>query len=643
MNLLKLSDKYLILCAFIAISTDTVAQETFADYRKLYPDYNELIISDVQQYDFSIQDKKLKVLQDNHFESLILTDNGIQNNQESFTYSELVKLKKYEAYSLLNDNGHEKKIKVTQTNENPYRSSSVFHDEVKERQLIFPNLGAGARKVYDYQIEFVDPFLLHKFIFPKSLPCRNSTIKIKTDKDIEIGYKVFNDPNHSIVFSKTEKKGKNIYSWSLKNSKPIHFESNSAGYLHELPHIDVYIKEYTVNDKKVAVLDSVSQLYNYYHGFVKNLNQTENSELKALSLELTKQQPDEISKIKSIFYWVKDNIKYIAFENGYEGFIPREAGIVYQRKFGDCKDMASIITAMAHYCGIQNVAICWIGTREIPYTYAQLATPSVDNHMIAVYQSNGKNYFLDATDKETRFGIPTEFIQGKQAMIYGDDHFTIAEVPVVTAEENLAYDDAEMRIEGNRIVGTGKLTTMGYNRSTILRDLNDAAGKARQDFMNGLLVKGNNKFRLKNYSEENLTERDLPYIVNSQYEIDDYLVRVDKDIYLELCMDKRFESLLLEEDREWRFDLQFLAKTISSYTLEIPKGYEVKYLPENFRVDNAVFYIDAAYTQKDNKVNVKIVLNSKKIMLEKTDFALWNETIRKMKNYFGESLILSMK
>src|SRR5690606_41037728 len=96
------------------------------------------------------------------------------------------------------------------------------------------------------------------------------------------------------------------------------------------------------------------------------------------------------------------------------GFIPREADKVFERKFGDCKDMTSIITEMAKYVNVPNVNFTWIGTRELPYTYQQLPTPAVDNHMIATYIKDGKKIYLDATDANVPFGMPSGFIQGKE-------------------------------------------------------------------------------------------------------------------------------------------------------------------------------------------------------------------------------------
>ncbi|MBC8644862.1 transglutaminase domain-containing protein [Flavobacterium lindanitolerans] len=174
------------------------------------------------------------------------------------------------------------------------------------------------------------------------------------------------------------------------------------------------MKDYTIDKNTTKVLDNTEELYNYYKSFIKNLNKTDDTELKELSVELTEGLSSDTEKIKKIFYWVKDNIKYIAFENGYEGFIPREASTVFKRKFGDCKDMSSIITSMANYAGIKNVTVSWIGTREIPYSYEQLPTPSVDNHMIAVYNDNGNYIFLDATDREPLWN-PNFFYSGERS------------------------------------------------------------------------------------------------------------------------------------------------------------------------------------------------------------------------------------
>lgn len=619
------------------------AQNSLEEYKKQYPDFNELVINDIQSYEFSIESNKIKVIQNNQYESLILTDNGILSNKESFSYSELVKLQSYEAFTLINDNGKERKIKVTQTNEIQSGQSSVFYDDVKERQLIFPNLEAGARKVYNYQTEIVDPFLLHRFIFGSAIPIKNSTLEIKTEKNINIGFKIFNDPSNLIEFSKTEKKGKWIYKWTLKDVKPVKFEGNSPGFLYIIPHINIYIKEYTVNNKKVTVLGDINNLFNYYKGFTKNLNQTEDPALKSITLKITENLTSDEDKVKSIFYWVKDNIKYIAFENGYEGFIPREASLICERKFGDCKDMASIITAMAKYANVKNVYISWIGTREIPYSYDELPTPAVDNHMIAIYKKGEEYLFLDATDKETLYGIPTSFIQGKEAL-YGDgDTYRIITVPIVPAEKNEIKEQVKITVEKDKLIGSGKIEFNGYNRSRILSRIGDATNKTKFEMIKSLVLKGNNKFNLKDYTEENIKDRDKPYQINYNFDLGNYIVRVDKEMYVNLFLDKPLEKVIIEKDRSAKFEFEHLNYINSQYELEIPKNCSVKYLPKNFRLDNNYLKADFVYEVKNNKIILNLQLKQKKLLLDKADFELWNKSIKDLKNNYSDTLILVEK
>ena len=644
MNWPKLLNKSVVTCILIGFtSIGLQAQQTFEDYKKLYPDFNEVVLLDYQGYDISIENKKLKIIQNTSFESMILSENGIHNNEESFTYSELVKLLEYDAFSVINSNGKDKKIKVTQSAEKNSSSSSVFFDDIKERQLIFPHLEKGAKKVYNYKREFVDPFLLHKYMFIGGYPIKDATFEVKTDKNVNIGFKIFNDPNNTIQFKKTEVKGKIVYTWTLKDVKAFKFESNSPGVLHSAPHIDIYIKDYTINDKKTVVLDDVTLLHKYYQGFVNNLNKKECIDLKKITEDITKDKTTDEEKIKSIFYWVKDNIKYVAFENGYEGFIPREADLVFERKFGDCKDMANIIVSMAEYAKIKDVNLCWIGTREIPYSYTELATPAVDNHMIAAYKKGDEYIFLDATDRETRYGLPTSFIQGKEALINNGKEFKIVKVPIIDAKKNQVDDIVKVQIKDGKLIGKGKMEFIGFNRSMTLMQIGDASGKTRFEMIKSLVIKGNNKFNLNSFTEENIRNRDLPYNVNYDFELDNYIIKVDKELYLNPYLHKIFEKNPIQKDRVTGYDFEIVSFFNSEYEFEIPANYKVKYIPKNFTLDNELLKVNAVFTESNNKILVKYTFEVKKLIIEPSDFQLWDDSIKKMKSNYSETLILTEK
>ncbi len=633
---------YLLILAFGIVNVKALAQP-LTTFQNKYPGHNELILKEYQSYDFSIIKDKLQVIQDNYFESIILSDVGIHNNSESFTFSELVPLKKFDAFTIVQSKGKEKKIPIQQATDKNARQTSIFYSDVKEKKLTFSNLEVGAKKVYSYQSEFLDPFLLHKYIFANSVPMEKSTLEITADKNIEIGYKIFNDPNNQIVFTKSEKKGKISYNWTLNEVNPLKFESNNPGFLYIAPHIIVYVKNYKVNQNTKTVLGNVDQLFDYYKSFVKNLNTSEDPELKEKTIQLVGNLKSNDEKIKAIFYWVKDNIKYVAFENGYEGFIPREAKLVNERKFGDCKDMSSIITEMAKYAGVPNVNLCWIGTRRIPYSYNDIATPAVDDHMIASYENENGIIFLDATDKETKFGLPTGFIQGKEALVQNGDSYKIIKVPVVSANENSINEKLQIKLLDNKLEGKGVMELNGLTRSNYLLNIGDASNKTRFEIIKSLVLKGNNKFQLKNYKEENVKNRDLPYTIEFDFTLDNYLVKAGNETYLNLFLDKPFEKLVIEKDRISMYEFENLVKSNYTIEIEIPSNKKIVSIPENSSFDSDLLKYSIAYTKENNTINLKFSVETKKLLLNLSDFESWNEAIKTLKNHYNENIILSTK
>ena len=123
-----------------------------------------------------------------------------------------------------------------------------------------------------------------------------------------------------------------------------------------------------------------------------------------------------------------------------EGFVPRDAALVCNRRYGDCKDMASILTAMLNTAGVPAY-FTWIGTRDLPYTFSNEPLPMVSNHMICTINLNGKFVFLDGTDPTCVFGLTPSGIQDKEAMVaINEKEYKLLKVPVIEKSKNTIVD-----------------------------------------------------------------------------------------------------------------------------------------------------------------------------------------------------------
>lgn len=630
-----------ILLLFISINFTSFGQD-YLKYQEKYPGHSEIITEYLEHYHIELdKNNQLKIYQDNIEETMIITDKGTGFSAvESIIFSDLNTIKSYDAYTINTINNRDKKTPIATIVDKKLDQKSIFDSDVKLKLFNYANLTLGSKKVLKYNLEFLDPFLLHRFIFTSGIPNVQRTMKISFPENVKVEYKMFNTEGMSIIKNSEVKKGVTTLTFTSKFPEILRNDNDAAGRMYEAPHLHFWVSEYIVKNEKKEVLGSIDKLYAYYYNFIQQINQVENPELKEFTLHLLKDKKSDEDKIKTIFKWVQKNIKYVAFESGYEGFIPREAGLVFERKFGDCKDMTSLITEMAKYAGVPNVNFTWIGTREIPYTYKQLPTPAVDNHMIATYIKDNEIIFLDATDQNVPFGLPSSFIQGKEALIAQGSTYQLAVVPEISADLNVRKDVVKIQLDEQKIKGEGIYSTEGLIATALRNTIGDNYNK-RKDFVFALLEKGNNKFKLNDYREINFEENELPYTFEYSFELDNYVVSAGKENYINLLMDKPYLNHTFESNRMQTYDNKYLQKDIYQVTLEIPENAKVTYLPQDVFFENDLMKYSFIYQTDQNKVTLNYEIQTKKTFIRPNEFDLWNETIKKLKENYIETIIIT--
>lgn len=126
-----------------------------------------------------------------------------------------------------------------------------------------------------------------------------------------------------------------------------------------------------------------------------------------------------------------------------------------------------------------------------------------------------------------------------------------------------------------------------------------------------LVLKGNNKFNLKDYTEENIKDRDKPYQINYNFDLGNYIVKVDKEMYVNLLNGSSPGKITIEKDRSAKFEFEHLNYINTEYELDIPQNCTVKYLPKNFSLDNDYLKVDFIYEVKNNKIRLHSQLKQK--------------------------------
>jgi hypothetical protein len=378
---------------------------------------------------------------------------------------------------------------------------------------------------------------------------------------------------------------------------------------------------------------------------VKDLEKEEPSkDLVSIVNGLKKAGDTEEETVKKIFYWVQNNIRYVAFEQGMRGFIPHNGSYVCEKRYGDCKDMASIIVSMLQIAGIKGYPT-WIGTRDIPYSYTSLPTPMVDNHMIATYISkDGHYYFLDATDSKLPFGMPSSMIQGKEALIgKGPDKYEVKRVPEIAKEVNVVTDSVTLSIKENELIGKGEAALHGYAKVFSAYRMDRVEKDDTKQYVTQLLGKGSNKFYLDDYAIRHLDDRDRPTEISYSFRIGDYFQKIGDEIYVNLNLDKDHYNHYITASRTtpWETDYKYIKKEIS--ILEIPEGYEIDFLPEDIKAEGKSVGIDVTYQATGQKIIMQKNFYIDFLLMTPDQFNDWNESIKRLSEVYKEAIILKKK
>jgi Domain of Unknown Function with PDB structure (DUF3857)/Transglutaminase-like superfamily len=601
--------------------------QKIADSRKLFADANAIYLHKSREFIITLEKGELVGKCNIHEQLLINKEAGIGYNSKEIGVSSFIEASNINAKTLIPNKDKYITKQVEKIEFKDDISNSSFYDDGKAYKFLFPSVEVGAILDVSYQLNYKELRFMGSAYWSDYLPVVENEVIIRVQKGIDINFKEFNYDNANITFTKEELKNEVVFKWVRHNAKPIQQYGNAPNFRHFEPHMVFYITNYKTKDSDKQLLGTTKELYSWYCNLQKNVNTTENERLKEITDSLVKGITIEKEKVRAIFYWVQDNISYIAIEDGLGGFIARDAALVCHRKYGDCKDMASIICEMLKYAGIKGYPT-WIGTRMIPYTYAEVPTAAADNHMIASYKDeNGNWMFLDATGKKAPLELHTSMIQGKEALIGISpcDSFLIVNVPVKDTSVSQTIDSVTLTINNETVFGVGNVTLSGYDGLDYTYATERMTSQSYQDYFRSYFSKGSNKVKFGKLEKPTSLREAVK--IKYDFELLNYARVNQNEIYINLNIDNSTTPTPLPEERKIPVEFDNKNKYILVTTLVIPKGYTLESIPENMHEANKLSGFSSTYTVKDGTLIHTTSYHINTFIVDVKDFAKYNSII----------------
>jgi hypothetical protein len=325
-----------------------------------------------------------------------------------------------------------------------------------------------------------------------------------------------------------------------------------------------------------------------------------NPEIAAKTAELVAGKADFYDKIESVGEFVQKQIRYFVIEKGIGGRQPHPAADIFHNRYGDCKDKATLLSAMLSSVNVHSILVLVDSDRG----FVDPLAPSVlGNHAIAAieipkgYESpklrsvvlakSGRRYLIvDPTSEKTPFGQLESALQGGYGVLVEGKESEIVELPVLSPTLNTVNRSAKFELQPDGSL-KGNIVEKRFGDLSSYRRYLYTMGDAKEQKkeLDRILSLDFGSFNVTDFKVENaeVLNKDLTTSFNLSAD------RFGRTMGGLLMIRPRVlgsEGMTLDKKvRSIPIDLRQTMVAKDDFTIEIPAGYMVDELPDPVKLD----------------------------------------------------------
>ncbi|MBW2702414.1 MAG: tetratricopeptide repeat protein [Deltaproteobacteria bacterium] len=336
-------------------------------------------------------------------------------------------------------------------------------------------------------------------------------------------------------------------------------------------------------------------------------------DIRSLTQSLVAKAKTQAEKIDAIYRFVARDIRYLDHDVGIMGKKPNKAVNIFENRFGDCKDKATLMIAMlrevgikAHYAAVRTRnkgLVLW----EVPYAQS--------NHIITYIPAQEglpQALFVDGTARYGHFQYLSSRDQGIQALVLTGKSHEIVRTPLLPPGasamrvEILAKlgDGDELQMEAEE-TWTGMFASS--NRHALVTE-----GKRAEEWAKRL----NRRYpgaRLEKVEFEGLDDLGPKAQASYRFIAPGRIRQEGETLRLDLIARSRLLDRYARHPKRHSDLFTMRAYTTEeTIRLSLPADREVQSLPKNHLIDNDLLTYEIKWSQKDQEVVVKLRLVWKK-------------------------------
>lgn len=431
-----------------------------------YPDADDVLVDDFIRTRYE-EDGTSQTIDDTYLK--VLTEKGRQENKSlRFSYNEIYGSASVLLLEVIKPDGTARPVDIKSQSkvmiDRSQMSSNIYDPNNKILTVGIPGLAVGdlvhyvSRRIVkkprvpdtwsDYQIfEYTSP-MVH-FVFqvdgPDSLPLKKVALKSPVKGTVTVSKKKMDD--------------RTITTWEVRDV-PRMFQEPAMPALYTL-----------VQRLLLSTVADWKDISTWYWNISKP-HLAVSDAIRDKVTELTQGLTGRDDKVKAIFMWVAQEIRYmgITVEKDAPGYEPHDVTMTFEKRHGVCRDKAALLVAMLRTAGIESYPVLFFaGPKKDP----DVPNPFFNHAIVCVANDDGTYVLMDPTDEKTTELFPAHLCN-QSYLVARPEGETLLVSPIVPAEKNTAAIETtgEINADGD-LTGKTVITFNGYNdqlyRSYFLR------------------------------------------------------------------------------------------------------------------------------------------------------------------------------
>lgn len=505
----------------------------------------------------------------------------------------------------------------------------VFTDD-RMKVMKFSDAVPGSVVGYEYT-QKQRPFIFENdWWFQHAIPVRRARLILRLPSGWEYSVNWFNYSEQ-----KPETSGSGQYVWEVDDVPAVDVEPDMppqeavAGWV----GLKYYPQDPSLRAKTTGTWKDLGVWYNGLTQDSRTASPAIQQQVAALTAGIT----NPVDKIRVLARYVRKQIRYAAIEVGIGGYQPHPAADVFTHQYGDCKDKATLLSAMLHEIGINSYYVIIDSQRGV----VQPAYPSMnfDHVILAIKLPDsvndptlyavlndpvlGRLLFVDPTDEYTPLGYLPSELQDSYGLVVAPDGGHLVKLPLLPASTNRLIRIGKFSLTpAGDLSGDIQQIQWGGPAEDYRYQFLSTQPADRANIFENFLGSFLSNFTLTQASLGNLNQYDQNLMMNYKFVVGSYAsVAGDMLFVRPRVVGDKYTSLLtlFSQDKPRQYPVAFEEATLQSdlFDITLPAGYVPDGLPRPVTASCDYATYHSTTTVADGVLHYQRTLEIKSVIVPK--------------------------